>query len=125
MKPSDLVKSKYKKQIGGAGRSSEKKTAKRLGARLTPASGALDGAKGDMEMSGFLIENKSTTAASFGVQLEHLMKITREAQTRGLTPALTFQFTQNNGDPIRGGKWAMIPEAELVMLLERIKELEE
>ena len=76
-------------RIGKAGRKSEKRVAKELGARERPASGAMAGAKGDMEVRRALLEAKSTTGNSISVSLDWLAKITREARSDGKTPALT------------------------------------
>ena len=92
------------------GTRAEKRTAKRLGAKLTPASGGLDGAKGDMALPSFLIENKSTVNASMSLKLDWLLKIKQEALERGLTPAVTLQFTSGNGQPLDGGSYVIIEE---------------
>ena len=55
--------------IGKTGRQAEKNLARRLGAGLTPASGAA-GAKGDMVVGAWLVEAKSTTGDSLGVKYE-------------------------------------------------------
>jgi hypothetical protein len=101
-----------RKRIGESGRRSEKRTAKRLGATLTAASGSTR-AKGDMSLGEFLIEAKSTVNQSMSVQLSWLQKIEREALAVGKTPALTVTFTlPSGGDPPGGaGRWVMIPES--------------
>jgi len=97
-------------RTGDAGRKAEVKTAKRVGGDLTPASGAMDGAKGDFTLPDLLIENKSTTSDSFSVKYEHLQKISQEARAVGRAPALFFQFTRRDGTPHPSGKWVCIPE---------------
>lgn len=96
--------------IGASGRRAEKKTAVRLGARVTPASGALDAFKGDFAVKDWLVENKSTVNASMSVKLDWLQKISREAAPNGKTPALAVQFCNEQGEPVPGGRWVMVPE---------------
>lgn len=98
------------RRFGLVGRQAEERTAKRLGAKLTPASGALDGAKGDMALGCFLIENKSTVQGRIGLKFDWLAKIAREARTLGKRPALALSFTTGDGRPIVDGKWVLIPE---------------
>jgi hypothetical protein len=96
-------------KIGDAGRRSEKLTAKSLGARLRPASGAMEGAKGDMVLPQALVEAKSTTGDSISIKYSWLGKITQEAFGAGKYPALTVTFTDQNGRPVNFGQWVMIP----------------
>lgn len=96
-------------KIGKAGRESEKRLAKRLGGRQRPASGAMEGAKGDIDLKDMLIEAKSTTAKSLGVQFEWLLKIAHEARGNGKHPALTVTFTSANGTQLKDGAWIMVP----------------
>jgi hypothetical protein len=72
----NYIKNKSKKQ--------EKRTAKDFGGKTTPASGALDGAKGDVRTSLFLIENKYTDTPSYVLKLETWKKIEKEALKDGL-----------------------------------------
>lgn len=97
--------------IGRTGMKAEKKASARLGGRLMPGSGAMVGAKGDLKLNAFLVENKSTVTDSFSVSLDHLAKIQQEAITIGKNPALAVQFTMPNGEPRRYGAWVMVPEA--------------
>lgn len=99
-------------KIGQVGRASEAKAAKSLAARLTPASGALAGAKGDMTTKDYLIEAKSTINKSMSLKLLWLQKIQHEALTTGKTPALSVRFTTEYGDAVQGGDWVMIPASE-------------
>jgi hypothetical protein len=103
-------------RIGDAGRLSEKRLAKALGLRQRPASGALQGAKGDMEAGQALIEAKSTVHSSIKLELAWLAKIAREARAQGKTPALTLSFTTGDGRPVPGGQWVCIPLHEWVMI---------
>jgi len=99
------------KKTGEAGRKAERHTAKRVGGDLTPASGAMDGAKGDFTLPELLVENKSTVKNSFSVKYEHLQKISQEARAASARPALFFQFTREDGTPHRNGSWVCIPES--------------
>lgn len=96
---------------GKAGRAAEKLTSKRLGASLTPGSGSLAGAKGDMEKGDFLIENKSSLSDSFSIKKDHLYKIYQEALESAVNPALTFQFVNADGKSERRDRWVVIPES--------------
>lgn len=101
-----------KKPNIGHGIASEKKTAKRLSGKLKPGSGAMEGAKGDMSVDGYLIENKSTIKESMTLKLDWLHKISNEALQTNQTPALAIQFVTGNGDAKPFGKWVAIPERD-------------
>jgi len=92
------------------GQLAEKRAAKRLGGRLTPASGAKDGAKGDITKSQFLIESKATKHASITIKLAWLDKISKEAEDSGKVPAMILQFVDVAGNPWRGSGWFLVPE---------------
>ena len=94
---------------GKAGRTSERLLAKTLGARAQPASGALEGAKGDIELPAFLLEAKSTTQKSMALQLQWLAKIAGEARSIGKPPAVAITFTRPDGHPLLDGEWVAIP----------------
>ena len=96
-------------KIGKAGRASEKRLTKDLGGRGRPASGALEGAKGDIDLGPVLLEAKSTTNASMALKLDWLLKISREARSEGKTPALSVSFVQPDGTPVMDGDWVLIP----------------
>lgn len=89
---------------------SEKRVAKSLGGRLTPASGAMAGAKGDVRLPDFLLEAKSTTDQTMRVELHWLQKITHEALSIGKTPAVSIRFVNPDGTPKKGGSFVCIPE---------------
>jgi len=86
---------------------------KKLGAQLTPASGALQGCKGDGTLEGgdyqFRLENKATIHNSLSIKLDWLAKITGEASNTNHVPALAFQFVHGAGSPKRDGEWVAIP----------------
>lgn len=95
--------------IGKAGRMAEDRFAKKLKGRSRPASGAMLGAKGDIEVGKVLMEVKSTTNDSLGIRLEYLAKISHEARHEGKMPALAILFTRGDGTPHPQGDWVMIP----------------
>lgn len=99
------------RNIGHNGRVSERKTAKRMGGVLTPASGAMSGAKGDIKKGKFLIEAKATKNDSMSVKKEWLCKIYQEALEQGKEPALSIVFTDEAGNSGRRDRWVAIPEA--------------
>lgn len=92
------------------GTKAEKKLAHRLGATLTPASGALPGAKGDMTTERFRIESKSTVKDSFRLPLETLCKAADEATEQGQVAAVAVQFVTSGGRLRRCGSWVAVPE---------------
>lgn len=107
------------RKIGGAGIRSENHLAKRVGGRLRPASGALPGAKGDVDLPSFLMEAKSSTGDSLSLKREWLAKIGKEARSVGRVPALAVTFSYDDGRPIPDGAWVMVPEW---LFKERLKE---
>lgn len=96
-------------EIGKAGRKSEKKLTKKLGGRETPASGAMQGAKGDIDLDTVLMEAKSTLNASFSIKHEHLSKIAREARRADKSPALSVSFVNQEGKAHPDGEWVLVP----------------
>jgi hypothetical protein len=98
-----------KHKIGKAGRASEKRLAKTLQARARPASGAMEGAKGDIDLNDVLLEAKSTTTDSMGLKFEWLSKISREAVREGKSPALMISFVGQDGRPFMNGEWVCVP----------------
>lgn len=88
--------------------------------KQTPASGAMVGAKGDLVGKDFLVECKSTKAESFTVTLDWLLKISKEAHSKALDPALTLTFTDSEGNAVRGGKWVMISESKFSEIADEI-----
>lgn len=96
-------------KIGKAGRKSETRLAKALGGRARPASGAMQGAKGDIAFTEFLMEAKSTTSASLGLKHEWLVKIAKEALAVGKRPVLAVSFVLPDGNAIKDGDWCCVP----------------
>lgn len=97
-------------RIGKAGRASERLLAKSLGVKAQPASGAMQGAKGDIDLDTVLMEAKSTSTKTLSLQLEWLAKIAHEARTQGKSPALAVAFTRTDGVAVRDGEWVMVPK---------------
>lgn len=95
------------------GKVSEKRVATSLAARLTPASGAMRGAKSDARKKTsthkFQIESKATTAGTLGVDHGWLVKVTEEAMATGSVPALTMSFVDAHGKAKPKGDWVAIP----------------
>jgi hypothetical protein len=98
--------------IGGAGIASEKRVSRSIGGRQTPASGALAGAKGDINREDVLLEAKSTSANSISIKYVDLAKITREARSMQKFPALTVSFTMPDGTAVPDGDWVLVPLSE-------------
>ena len=96
-------------KIGKAGRKSEKRLARELGAELRPASGAL-GDKGDMALAEFLLEAKSTTQASMALKFAWLVKIATEARQEGKIPALAVSYVDAQGASVIDGDWILVPK---------------
>lgn len=95
--------------IGKSGVKSEKRLTKKLGGKATPASGAIEGHKGDFELGDFLMEAKSTVGDSLGVKFDWLVKIKKEARSKGKSPALTISFVNEQGRPYPNGEWVAVP----------------
>lgn len=70
----------------------ERSIAKRMGAKLTPNSGARWHSKGDMENAEQLIEVKSTAASSMTVHKDWLKKIREEAIKEGKSAVFVVDF---------------------------------
>jgi hypothetical protein len=105
------------------GKRSEERLAKSLGMRLTPASGAVAGLKGDMRTQQgikVLLEAKSTTATTMPIDLAWLIKIKGEALGKRSIPAVSISFVLPDGKP-RGNasEWVMLPKTEYEDLLEK------
>lgn len=105
------------------GKRSEVHLAKSLNARLTLASGAVAGSKGDLKHNpdGFkiLMEAKSTTTATLAVQHEWLAKIENEALAKSSIPALAISFVNPEGRAKPMGEWVALPKWAYLELLEK------
>lgn len=89
------------------GTKAEKQTLRRI-----QGSGAWVGEKGDLKSDDFLIENKATEKDSYGLKLETLRKIGREATRATRRPALAVQFVDSTGRPRHDGAWVLVREAD-------------
>lgn len=100
-----------KERVNPHGVRSERRVAKALGATLQPGSGAPAAHKGDFKLECFLMEAKSTTAASLPIQLSYLIKISEEALSKGMQPALTLSFVLPDGRPKPNcvADWVAVP----------------
>lgn len=113
MSDSPFLRRLNKRDSGHHGRVAEKKLAQRIGGRLQPGSGALAGAKGDVKVEAkldLLMENKSTSGATFTMKQEWTRKIYQEALESNRTPALSFQFTNEAGKSEKCDRWVCLPE---------------
>ena len=106
------------------GKTSEKRVAKKLGARLQPNSGAVSGAKGDMRLERrsfrFRTEAKSTVKDTIPLDLGWLSKIGHEARSAGEIPMVTVSFVTPEGKPRTeiNPEWVCIPMWALQTLLD-------
>lgn len=95
----------------------EKDLADRLGGFRQPASGALEGMKGDIKLDTFLLDSKETDTNSLILSTKELTKITREARECGREPALIVTIHRL---PVTVSKeWAVIPMELFADLLDR------
>lgn len=86
----------------------EKRTAKAIGGRAQPASGALPWAKGDVQLKGIArIEEKFTYANSYRVERRDLYDI-RSYCKDGESPAFVVKFKDRETDR-NVETWALIP----------------
>lgn len=101
---------RFERRAGNAGKSAEKKAVKRMGARATLASGALDHDKGDYSLEDVLFDSKSTVKGSISLKHEWLEKIAKEAQGKKMVGAIHIQFTEDDGGIKKDGSWIALPE---------------
>jgi len=92
------------------GRGAESLLARRLSGRRVPGSGNQDHSKADVVAGSYVIEAKSTVAASMSVKLSWLEKVTKEAAMTGRRPALSVMFVRSDGRPKPHGRWVMVEE---------------
>jgi hypothetical protein len=88
----------------------EKRLAKKHGGRRQPNSGALPSHRGDIKRADYLIDLKQTEKMSISVKLEDLVKIMREANGEGLSPALLIHFENAKNFP---KDWVLIQMSDL------------
>lgn len=87
----------------------DREIARQVRGKLRPASGAIDGFKGDQTTQVFsvplttaLLESKSTEKKSLSVKLEWLEKITTEALMAGRTPVFVMTIGKS--------RWYCVPD---------------
>lgn len=99
----------------------ERQTADKLGGRVTPASGAIESIKGDVDgveahTFAFLVECKRTEKQSLSLKVSWLDKITREAKVQpGRSPAIALQV-ENTKDA--EADWIAVPRSTFVRMME-------
>ena len=95
------------------GRKSEKKIARKIGARLHPNSGAMAGVKSDASLkeSNFRLEMKSTVNQTLSLEMLWLSKISQEAVVHNQRPGLIISFVDPQGNPRMryNAEWVMMP----------------
>lgn len=104
---------------GHNGRVAETDLSKRIGGRLRPGSGNMEGAKGDVVTAEYLVENKATQSDSMSLKSDWLRKIYQEALEAGKVPALAIQFTNEAGKSEKRERWVMVPESHWRELTEK------
>lgn len=107
MSDSPFTRRESKSHIGRTGRRSEERLSDRIGARLTPASGATAHSKADMTLGELLIEAKSTIHRSLVLKLDWLIKLKMEAMAVGKEGVLVVAFTDSKGKP--DSEWVVLP----------------
>jgi hypothetical protein len=102
------------------GKKSERKVAKKLGAKLHPNSGAMVGAKSDASLKTYRLEMKSTTTQTLIIEMAWLVKIAQEALAHGQTPAVVASFVDPQGNPRMKtyAEWVVLPMATFKDLTE-------
>lgn len=95
------------------GKKSEKRQAKKMGAKLHPNSGAMRGGKSDASLRSFRLEMKSTITQAMVLEMAWLVKIAQEALQHGQVPAVTLTFVDAHGKPRMKeyGEWVALPLA--------------
>lgn len=116
------IKSPYmdrvaRRNVGHNGREAEKSLSKRIGGKLTPASGAMVGAKGDMSKGEFLIEAKATQNDSMSLKKSWCHKIYQEALEKTKRPAIAIAFTNDSGRSEKRDRWVMLTESDYLELI--------
>jgi hypothetical protein len=97
----------------------EKDIADDLGGYRQPASGALEGMKGDVKLENFLIDSKETETNSLILSSKELTKITREARECGRDPAIVATIHKL---PVTVAKeWVLIPMDVFAQMLDEVK----
>jgi hypothetical protein len=92
------------------GKKSEKRVAKKMGARLHPNSGA-GVTKSDASLKRFRMEMKSSMMQSVMLEMAWLVKIAHEALDHGQTPAVVVSFVDTSGKARMKhySEWVLMP----------------
>jgi hypothetical protein len=100
------------------GKKSEKRVAKKMGAKLHPNSGAMRGAKSDASLPMIRLEMKSTITQTLPLELAWLVKIAHEALEHNQTPAVVLSFVDAQGKTRlrQYAEWVAIPYAVFLEL---------
>lgn len=106
-----FIESLARRKIGKAGMRAERDTCNRLQAKPVPGSGARAG-QGDAKVGECFVENKSTVGNSFRLTRNLLLRTLRRARMHGQWPALTVQFTDDDGKARTNETWVVLPEKE-------------
>lgn len=88
----------------------EKRLAKAVGGRTTPASGAFWAHKGDVQADDILIEHKWTGKDRYTVKADTLDKISTEAILAGRTPVFMMD--------VGGTSWVFLHEGDFLEMRE-------
>lgn len=88
------------------GNSEEKRIAKKIGAKQTPASGATKFMKGDMLKGSNMIDAKSTNSQSYTVTVTDLHKLESDAFMNGKNPVLLLNFPKAK---LSTKEWVLVP----------------
>lgn len=89
----------------------EEEGARIIGGRRHVGSGALSDLKSDASSAEWQQEAKSTKHKSFGLKLEILEKITREARVQDKKPMVFLRFTDIPDDMSVESDWVVIPKS--------------
>lgn len=107
-KPTNSYSVKHKVNIKKESIKEEKDTAKKLGGKLRPQSGAKRSMPGDIQLGNKLIDQKATGKSQMILTAEMLSKIEDEALREGREPVLLIKFTNKKLD-LKNKMWACMP----------------
>lgn len=102
------------------GKKSEKRVAKKMGAKLHRGSGSSRGQKSDASRGSIRLEAKSTVTQTLALDMAWLVKIAQEALAAGQTPAVSLSFVDANGKARlrQYAEWVAIPMSVFQELVE-------
>lgn len=110
-----------KETVKSRANKTEADQAKRLGAQKHPASGALDGFKGDYSVKGFLFDSKETVGSMVTLSANDFTKLARDARESGKMPAMVLKI--NKMPSTVPNEWVSIPLEEFATILERLSDV--